>query len=392
MINHLPAILIGGPSNAGKSVLFYSLTRALHERGVVHHAIRACPDGEGNWYQEIQRQLDPDSMRLIRVKNEWTPAFVNGICRDLERRHLPLLVDMGGEPRDWQVCILQHCTHSLLLLRPDKVKSAEMWRDLIKTTNLLPLAEITSKRHGLSTINEEMPTIRGVFTTLERGAMVRGPLFAALLERISALFSSYSLEELEQAKLNMSPVSCTINLVPLLRKLDPLAREWTPAMLPGLAAKLPQNVAIAVYGPGPNWLYGMLAAFTQEFYQFDPRVGWLSPPRIHIGSDSRQEDITIKTRVYPDSLRLSISLKTEYLDHLQAEQASFPFVPTHLGVIIDGKLPLWLVTALVRLYRNAGAPWIACYQPKLQGAVVLFSHTSEHIIGDIIPLTVFGRR
>ena len=46
-MNSLPAILIGGPPHAGKSVLFYSLTHALRERHIPHHAIRACLDGEG---------------------------------------------------------------------------------------------------------------------------------------------------------------------------------------------------------------------------------------------------------------------------------------------------------------------------------------------------------
>ncbi len=51
-LDPLPAILIGGPPNAGKSVLLYNLTQALYERGVRHHILRACPDGEGNYFQE----------------------------------------------------------------------------------------------------------------------------------------------------------------------------------------------------------------------------------------------------------------------------------------------------------------------------------------------------
>jgi CRISPR-associated protein Csx3 len=57
MVNLLPAVLIGGPPHAGKSVLFYSLTQALRERNIRHHAIRACPDGEGNWSQESDQHL-----------------------------------------------------------------------------------------------------------------------------------------------------------------------------------------------------------------------------------------------------------------------------------------------------------------------------------------------
>ncbi len=55
MRNRLPTLLIGGPPNAGKSVLFHSLSSALHRQNIRHYALRACPDGEGNWSQESDR-------------------------------------------------------------------------------------------------------------------------------------------------------------------------------------------------------------------------------------------------------------------------------------------------------------------------------------------------
>src|SRR5579859_8086129 len=119
MVNQLPtlpAVLIGGPPHAGKSILFYSLTHALRERGIRHHAIRACPDGEGNWTQES----DEKTVSQIRIKGDWSDDFVKRVCSDLEHRCLPLLVDMGGHPKESQTCILRQCTHSLLLLRADR--------------------------------------------------------------------------------------------------------------------------------------------------------------------------------------------------------------------------------------------------------------------------------
>ncbi len=44
MVNLLPVVCIGGPPHTGKSVLFHSLTQALHERGVRHLILRG-PDG-----------------------------------------------------------------------------------------------------------------------------------------------------------------------------------------------------------------------------------------------------------------------------------------------------------------------------------------------------------
>src|SRR5579864_1749065 len=93
MVNLLPAVLVGGPPHAGKSVLFYHLTQALRAEGVPHHAIRACPDGDHNWFHEGE----PDTVSSIRVKTtgEWPAPFVERIGQDLEHRCLPFLVDMG---------------------------------------------------------------------------------------------------------------------------------------------------------------------------------------------------------------------------------------------------------------------------------------------------------
>ena len=55
--NRLPAVLVGGPPHSGKSVLIYSLSQALRARGIDHYALRACPDGEGDWSNEALPQL-----------------------------------------------------------------------------------------------------------------------------------------------------------------------------------------------------------------------------------------------------------------------------------------------------------------------------------------------
>jgi CRISPR-associated protein Csx3 len=391
MVNLLPAILIGGPPNAGKSVLFYSLTKTLHEGGVRHHAIRACPDGEGNWYQEIHRELDPETIRVLRIKKAWSDSFVQGICRDLEGRHLPLLVDMGGRPRENQMRILQACTHSLLLLRRDEPESIDTWCALANRAGLLPLAEIFSERDSVSTIISETPVLTGILANLERGIPAQGVLFDALVKRIAALFTSYSLEDLEQAKLALAPAECTINLDPLLRKLDPQAQAWTPEMLKQLSGELPGHTDLAVYGRGPGWLYGMLAASAGQhsFYQFDPRIGWLAPPVLNINEKPSSDEITVHVREYQDAFILTTRINTDYLDHLQAEQLAFPPVPASRGVIIDGKIPHWLLTALVQLYNKAGVAWIACHQPTLKGAVVIASRSVAREIGELIPLPVF---
>src|SRR6266487_3552700 len=50
--NSLPAILIGGPPNAGKSILIYNLKQELLRREIPHYWLHANPDIEGDWFFE----------------------------------------------------------------------------------------------------------------------------------------------------------------------------------------------------------------------------------------------------------------------------------------------------------------------------------------------------
>src|SRR5258707_15632191 len=112
----------------------------------------------------------------------------------------------------------------------------------------------------------------------------------------------------------------------------------------------------------------------------------MTPPTIQLSVQPAPEAIT--HRLYDDSHGqiLSIKLNNEYLDYLQAEGMSFPPAQPGRGLILNGKMPLWLLTALVRLYSTTEVPWIACYQPPLHGAVVVLTCTDEHCIGDVITM------
>jgi CRISPR-associated protein Csx3 len=382
MVNLLPAILFGGPPHAGKSVLFYSLTKALRERGVPHHAIRACPDGEGNWSQEAEQE----TVRLIRIKGSWTDTFVQGVCKDLERRHLPMLVDMGGRPEEAQICILRNCTHSLLLLRADREDYTQRWLHLVAENGLLPLAQLYSEPAGTPILSASEPIVEGTLTGLERGSIVQGPLFDALLERIISLFT-YSLEELEQAKFALAPTELTLNLQALLKQLSPQATVWEPAMLSQVLDDIPSETAISVYGPAPHWLYSALAihAGQQEFYQFDPRLGWILPPSLRISSQTVPE-IVCSVREGEDATTLTVEIANKHLDYLRANDLPFPPVPIESGLILNGSMPSWLVSALVRLYKQSGVAWIACYQPKLSRAVVVTSRILALSSGNLVSI------
>lgn len=387
MVNTLPAVLIGGPPHAGKSVLFYSLTHALRQRGVRHHAIRACPDGEGNWTQES----DAETVSQIRIKivGDWPGDYVDRICLDLEHRCLPLLVDVGGSPRESQLCILRQCTHSLLLLRSDKPAYTELWQGLVTECNLLPLAQMYYQLEGVSTITDQTPYLEGTLTGLERNntTLLTSQLFEALVDRIATLFNSYSPQELEKAFFEHAPTELIIDLYASLQTLAPSSTRWEPEMLVPFLASLPAHTPMSVYGAGPLWVYGAVAAHSdlEPFYQFDPRLplGWIRPLPLSISTE-RFPEVLVQPRAYQDVTVLSIKIPSKHLNYYQPEPLPFPPVHTDAGLIIDGITPAWLLTSLVRLYQAEGIAWIAVYYPPEKKAVVMYSRVETHKPGDLV--------
>lgn len=54
------------------------------------------------------------------------------------------------------------------------------------------------------------------------------------------------------------------------------------------------------------------------------------------------------------------------------------------GIILSGKGPIWLYGYLVHYYH--ATQWVATYDPRLDGAVVVESHVTDVSVGDIIKL------
>ncbi|MFL5663659.1 MAG: CRISPR-associated protein Csx3 [Ktedonobacteraceae bacterium] len=390
--NSLPAILMGGPPNAGKSSLTYNLTRELRRLEIPHYVFRANPDIEGDWFL----QGDLETVRQIQLKvwdyRHWTDIFREFVCRDLAHRYLPLIVDLGGLPRDADNCIFQVCTHSILLLKDEDEKATQTWRRYTTTNGLLPLAELRSQLEGDSILTAKEPTITGTITGLVQGAHLHNSVFDTLLERVSQLFSSFSLDELEKIHWDKAPKGLPVHLPHQLHELAPDTDEWTDDMLQPLLTKLPPMAAMAVYGRAPNWVYGALAthAGTQPIHQFDARLGWVTPPALQASTSGQlsQPLIYIKEENYNDSYVILIHPTHNYLDYRDADQLVFPEPPPHRGVVVSGKLPLWLFTALARFYTQRNVPWIALNDARDNRPVVTYSQVDSHPIGKILPKLV----
>jgi CRISPR-associated protein Csx3 len=55
------------------------------------------------------------------------------------------------------------------------------------------------------------------------------------------------------------------------------------------------------------------------------------------------------------------------------------------GLTISGRMPVWAYAALVHLYHPR--PFIATFDPRLGGAVVVESHEINVRIGEVLPLS-----
>ena len=56
----------------------------------------------------------------------------------------------------------------------------------------------------------------------------------------------------------------------------------------------------------------------------------------------------------------------------------------HLGLVISGRGPVWLYAYLV--HQAHPFAWVATYDPRLQGAVVVASHVEGVKEGDVVPV------
>ena len=61
-----------------------------------------------------------------------------------------------------------------------------------------------------------------------------------------------------------------------------------------------------------------------------------------------------------------------------------PKVDSTKGVILSGRGPIWLYTYMVHFYHPTA--WIATYDPRLGGGVVVASHKPGVSEGDVIPV------
>lgn len=62
----------------------------------------------------------------------------------------------------------------------------------------------------------------------------------------------------------------------------------------------------------------------------------------------------------------------------------YPLVNFQKGVILSGRAPVWVFATLVHEFHPTA--WVATFDPRLGGGVVVQSHNKSYSVGDIIPI------
>jgi len=223
--------------------------------------LRTAPDGEGNWFYEGTSS----TTRLLRLsaKHKYTRKLIRHMLQIIRRRHLPLLVDIGGRPQGEQWDILYACTHGILLHRDPS--DLDFWMPRIRRSGLNLLAILESRQRTQDEVIATEPYLQGVISGLERENPHPGRMFELLLEQVETL-CAISEEELEALHRQTAPYDMLseTQLARALNKTE-LPPWWHPEDLTRLVRHLPQQpFALYVFPKGgfSPWLDSCILFWT----------------------------------------------------------------------------------------------------------------------------------
>ena len=373
--NLLPAILVGGPPHSGKSVLAYLLSQRLREAHVPHILLRAAPDGEGDWFY----QSDTEVRMRQRQKGAFTADLIEDLMQAIHNRSLPMLIDIGGRPRDSQFRLFDACTHVVHLWR--EADDYQAWTAWLDERSLIPIASLRSQLLPPDSLEAGSGPLCGVISGLERDHPQPGPTFDAVLARVQGI-CTYPSGSLESEHLSRAPLN-----IPLLT-LDQLARDlgitrvnqktwWNPEDLPRLRELIPPGEPLALYGPGPVWLYAALAAHAAPapFYLFDARhYGWMAPPPVILDADQTNEAFTLAVQMEDADVRLKFERQQPHYV-LKPQPVLVPSLPSNRRVILDGPMPIWLFAALAR--GLCAQATLATYEPRTRLSITFWTQPAR---------------
>lgn len=143
-------VVIGGPPHSGKSVFIQALRIKLQQLNPESfsnnfYIIRACPDGEGDWFGEI-----PESEgKHLKTAGDFTDDFAEQMAIAIENAKKIkniIIVDVGGRLDKKNNLIFSKCNSGIIV--SNNKDSASEWKGAYDLTELKLLARINSVLNG----------------------------------------------------------------------------------------------------------------------------------------------------------------------------------------------------------------------------------------------------
>ncbi len=388
-------LAISGPPHSGKSVFLSSLIENLPDGCNI---FRACPDGEGDWSQRTESSLAQE----LREKEKFSMDFVNQSVKMIDGyRNKILLVDTGGKIDGEDLPLIFARVDGIVVLsREDQIVE---WEQLAKKSGKKIVAVIASGLTGENTVSTDAEgVLRGRVTGLERGASVDSAVINKLAEALKSQIAEYCEDE-KNADVHFGKLAERLN-IPRHRQGGRF--DWQPEHLQAAVSLAKETLKdrqgnVRVWGTAPGMVWGAIAAAVRplKVEQHDPFKGYVAIPELPQSPDgSKNLDWIIKeTNSYTF---IKYQIKGTNFGDRKLDEVAAPAINSAKGVVVAGKGPWWLTTAIQESYSTA--PWIALVQPQVSNkrngdgvlwheshsgqtpAVVVYSSVSNTRVGDIV--------
>ena len=92
--------------------------------------------------------------------------------------------------------------------------------------------------------------------------------------------------------------------------------------------------------------------------------------------------IILHSKTYNDFALIEIEIEGGVCEPSDLTKLEFPQYNHTKGIILSGRAPVWLFATLVHEFHPT--LWVATFDPRLGGGVIVQSHSKKYKIGDII--------
>jgi len=393
-------IAVCGPRHSGKTVFLSSLVERLPDGCNI---FRACPDGEGDWSQST----DQTTAQKLREKGKFSMDFIDESVNMIRNfRNKILLVDTGGDIEGEDLpLILKEVDGVIILARPEATAD---WQELVEKNGKHMFGVLTSRETGETAIKEQDDEhITGTVTGLERGSKVDNIVINELADLIKDKLMKYCEDE-KEANIRFNKLAQELGIAE--HRLGGRV-NWLPENLPAmiehakklLRDKTGESEKIKMWGTAPGMVWGALTAALrpQEVAHHDPYKGYVGIPQLRHRPEG-SDNLKWKTHESDEYSLVKYQIAGTHFGERKLDEVVPPDVNQNKGIVLSGRGPWWLTTAIQESYQDA--PWIAWINPqesrrkRLSGkewheeyqnsvpAVIVYSRINDHKVGEVMAI------